>query len=281
MERDDVKRSGEDEDPVLSLLDAAGSAYRAHDAALKGELAKTRRAFERQRDRAESLRRALVEVHRALFGGNVYEMILRASVQITGATRGAYVAPRPGGGLRVRASVGVDGYPGTGPSGFLEQVYRRVLERGEPVVCNQGSSVGLEGIAPAEREEERFANFAATPVMLMRDLAGVVLVGDKLAGGFDVDDVETLISVGHHAGVAVENRRLEEALQRAYKEAYTEAHAREEVRRCSGTQFDPEVVGAFLSVLETPLAEDPDDDSWAECLVLPGLGDRHLLKRAS
>jgi hypothetical protein len=40
-------------------------------------------------------------------------------------------------------------------------------------------------------------------------------------------------------------------------------------------------VDAFLYVLETPSAEDADDDSWAECLVLPGLGDRQLLRKAS
>jgi HD-GYP domain-containing protein (c-di-GMP phosphodiesterase class II) len=460
---------GVEEDPVLSLLDAAGGAYRAHDTALRGELAsaraeaerlrreeaasraavaaaaddaarlgeelaaaraeveQTRRAFERQRDRAESLRHALVEVHRALFGGNVFEMILRACMQITGATRGVYVACRPDGRLRVRAALGVDGYPHGEPSPFLESVYRSVLERGAPVVCNEGTSQGMEGIPPADRDEERFANFAANPVVLMKDLAGVVLVADKLAGGFDPEDVETLISVGHHAGVAVENRRLEEALQRAYvstvsiladaveakdpythghcemasrfarlvaarmelppeeqavvcysallhdvgkigvsdgvlnkpgpllpeemelmrahvrvghdllrnvpvlqtvadivlhhherhdgtgypdglrgdeipmaarivavvdaycamitrrsyKEAFTEVHARDEVRRCAGTQFDPGVVDAFLAVLDNPAAEDADDDSWAECLVLPGLADRQLLRRAS
>jgi len=468
QELKDTMRSG-GEDPVLSLLEAAGGAYRAHDAALRGELAavrgeaerlrgeeeasraaalasaadaarldeelsaargeleQTRRAFERQRDRAESLRHALVEVHRALFGGNVYEMILRACLQITGATRGVYMASRRDGRVRVRASVGVDGYPRAEPSAFLEAVYGRVVERGAPAVCNEGSSVGLDGIPPAECEEERFANFVGSPVVLMKDLAGVVLVGDKHAGGFDPEDVETLISVGHHAGVAVENRRLEEALQRAYvstvsiladaveakdpythghcemasrfarlvaarldlppdeqavvcyaallhdvgkigvsdgvlnkpgpllpeemelmrahvrvghdllrnvpilqtvadvvlhhherydgtgypdglradeipmaarivavvdaycamitrrsyKEAFTEAHARDEVRRCSGTQFDPQIVDVFLSVLENPSAEDPDDDSWAECLVLPGLGDRTLLRKAS
>jgi len=69
--------------------------------------------------------------------------------------------------------------------------------------------------------------------------------------------------------------------RRSYKEAYTGAHAREEVRRCSGNQFDPAIVDAFLSVVDTPAAEDPDDDSWAECLVLPGLADRRLLRRAS
>jgi HD-GYP domain-containing protein (c-di-GMP phosphodiesterase class II) len=69
--------------------------------------------------------------------------------------------------------------------------------------------------------------------------------------------------------------------RRSYKEAYTEAHARDEVRRCAGTQFDPRIVDVFLSVIETPAAEDGDDDSWAECLMLPGLGDRQLLGRVS
>jgi response regulator RpfG family c-di-GMP phosphodiesterase len=68
--------------------------------------------------------------------------------------------------------------------------------------------------------------------------------------------------------------------RRSYKEAYTEDHARDEVRRCSGSQFDPEVVDAFLAVIQEPQAEDGDDDPWAECLVLPGLADRQLLRRA-
>jgi len=69
--------------------------------------------------------------------------------------------------------------------------------------------------------------------------------------------------------------------RRSYKEAFTEDHARDEVRRCAGTQFDPAVVDAFLSIIETPLAGDGDDDSWAECLVLPSLATRELLRKAS
>jgi len=457
------------DDPVLSLLDAASGAYRAHDAALRGELGMARadaaaahaqadgwraeaevsraeaesarrelhearaeldgarQAFERQRVRGDTLRSALVEVHRALFSGNVYEMILRACLHLTGATRGVYVSHGTGGRLRVRAAVDVDGYPRAEPSVFLQALSRRVLERNEPLVCNDGTANGIDGIAPPENEGEHFRNCVVSPVVMMHDLDGVVLVGDRQGGGsFDPDDVEILLSVGHQAGVAVENRRLEEALQRAYvstvsiladaveakdpythghcemasrfarlvaqklglppheqalvcysallhdvgkigvsdgvlnkpgpllpeemelmrahvrvghdllrnvpvletvadvvlhhherydgngypdglsgdqipmaarivsvvdaycamitrrsyKEAFTEDHARQEVRRCAGTQFDPEVVDAFLAVIQEPQAEDPDEDSWAECLVLPGLGDRQLLRRA-
>jgi len=453
------------DDPVLGLLEAASSAYRAHDAALRtelamarqqadearelattchadaeavraeadtlrrevdtlrGELEGARRAWERQRERADTLRHALVEVHRALFGGNVHEMVLRACMQITGATRGIYVSNGSGGRLRVRAAVEVDGYPGP-PSPFMEALCRRVMERNEPVVCNDGTEHGIEGIAPPEREGERFRNCVVSPVVMRHDLDGVVLVADRAGGGFDPDDVQMLLSVGHQAGVAVENRRLEEALQRAYvstvsiladaveakdpythghcemasryarlvaqqmglaaqeqalvcysallhdvgkigvsdgvlnkpgpllpeemelmrahvrvgfdllrnvpvleqvaevvlrhherfdgggypdglrgdeiplaarivsvvdsycamitrrsyKEAYSEDDAREEVRRCAGTQFDPRVVEAFLSIIQTPLSDDPDEDSWAECLVLPGLATRDQLR---
>ncbi|HET7228596.1 MAG TPA: HD domain-containing phosphohydrolase [Longimicrobium sp.] len=458
---------GPGEDPVLSLLDAASGAYRAHESALRGELVMAlgdaaaareqaglwraeaeaahaeaeqarrethdtrgeldglRRAFERQHERAETLRHALMEVHRALFGGNVHEMILRACMQITGATRGVYVSHGTGGRLRARAAVDVDGYPGAEPSAFLRALSQRVVERNQPVVCNDGTENGIDGIAPPEREAERFRNCVVSPVVLKHDLDGVVLVGDRPGGGFDPDDVQMLLSVGHQGGVAVENRRLEEALQRAYvstvsiladaveakdpythghcemasryarlvaermglaaheqalvcysallhdvgkigvsdgvlnkpgpllpeemelmrahvrvghdllrnvpvleqvaevvlhhherfdgdgypdglagdeiplasrivavvdaycamitrrsyKEAYTEDHARDEVRRCSGTQFDPTVVDAFLSVVDTPQADDPDDDPWADCLILPGLATRQQLRK--
>ena len=453
------------DDPVLALMQAAEEAYRAHEAALRGELemaradaralaadrdavrgenallrdeavrgrddatraraelGAAREAFARQRDRAESLREALAGVHRTLFSGNVYETILRACLQITGATRGVYVGSRDGSPLRVRAAIDVDGYPGKPPSPFLQALAKHVIDRNEPLVCNDGTRGGVGDIAPPADDAEQFRNLVASPVVVMHDLDGVVIVGDKVGGTFDPQDVETLVAVGHHAGVAVENRRLERALQmayvstvsiladaveakdpythghcemasryarlvaermelpqdqqalvcyaallhdvgkigvsdgvlhkpgpllpeemelmrahvrvghdllcnvpvltdvadvvlhhherydgtgypdglsgdaiplesrivsvvdaycamitrRSYKEAYTAEHARDEVRRCAGSQFDPRVVDAFLDVLDTRASADPDDDPWAECLVLPGLADRQLL----
>src|SRR5271167_187874 len=37
---------------------------------------------------------------------------------------------------------------------------------------------------------------------------------------------------------------------RPYRKALPMGHAREEIRRCSGTQFDPKIVGVFLSIPE-------------------------------
>ena len=38
--------------------------------------------------------------------------------------------------------------------------------------------------------------------------------------------------------------------ERAYKHAYTPEHAREELRRCAGTQFDPGVIDAVLHAID-------------------------------
>ncbi|HEX7239458.1 MAG TPA: HD domain-containing phosphohydrolase, partial [Longimicrobiaceae bacterium] len=58
--------------------------------------------------------------------------------------------------------------------------------------------------------------------------------------------------------------------RRSYKEAYTEEHARSELERCAGSQFDPRVVRTLLAVLDDPRSDDDDDDWDGECGILPG-----------
>lgn len=48
--------------------------------------------------------------------------------------------------------------------------------------------------------------------------------------------------------------------KRSYKDAYSDEWARNELRRCAGTQFDPRVVEIFLGVLDEPAAETEPDD---------------------
>ena len=382
--------------------------------ATEEELAAERREGERQRERAERLAEMLKDIHRALFDGNVYELILRACLTISGARRGVYVTwRRQREHPRVRAAVDVDGYPEAPPSEHLVALCRRVLDENRTLVCNQDGDLG--GLPAPEREGERFRNCVAAPVMLLRDFDGIVIAADK-DGEFEEEDIRALISVGDQSAVAVRNVHLERELQRAYvstvtmladaveakdpythghcemasrharliarrmglddyqrsvvcyaallhdvgkigvsdgvlnkpgpllpeerelmrahvrvgyellrnvpalasiadvvlhhhewydgtgypdglsgeeipvaarivsavdaysamvtrrsyKEAYTDEHAREELRRCAGSQFDPRVVESFLEVLDSPEAADADDDWDGECGVLPG-----------
>jgi putative nucleotidyltransferase with HDIG domain len=188
--------------------------------ASRAELADERSAAECERERAARLAEAIREMHRSLFNGNVYELILRACITITAATRGLYITTRgPDKRLRVRAAVEIDGHPGARPSEFIEALCRRVLESRDSLVCNSESD--LEGLPQPSGPEESFHNFAAAPVVVLDGLDGVVLVADKLSGDFDKQDVETLISVGQDARVALENDRLRLQLQDAYLSTIT------------------------------------------------------------
>jgi putative nucleotidyltransferase with HDIG domain len=207
-------------DPVLQALQGAEAAYRAqdadwrrHDAAMAEALSAERANAERNRKRTECLDRALREIHGALFGGDVYRLILQACLTITQASRGVYVtAQRPGGRLRVRAAIGVD-VEGRDPSPFMDAICRHVLDGAGTMVCNPPERPPQ---LPAPGEGERFRNFVAAPVVLMADLDGVIVAADRQDGAFDRHDVDSLLSVGDQAAVAVRNKRLERELQRSY-----------------------------------------------------------------
>ena len=379
---------------------------------LQAELAEERAQATRHRRRAECLERALREIHGALFSGDVYGLILQACLTITEATRGVYVTTVPGGDhIRVRAVMGMDGVRTGEAPPMIAALCRHVLASGETMVSHDG----IPGDIPAPSTAEKFRNFVAAPVVLMADLHGVIIAGDRQNGEFDRQDVDSLLAVGDQAAVAVRNRRLERELQKAYlstvtmladameakdpsthghcemasryarmvaermslpsheqavvcysallhdvgkiavsdgvlnkpgpllpeemelmrahvrvghdllamvpalgpvadvvlhhhewydgsgypdglasediplaarivaavdaycamltrrsyKEAYTPEHARAELQRCAGTQFDPDVVKVLLDVIDDPHAVDADDDFDAECGLLP------------
>src|SRR5436190_20152019 len=68
---------------------------RENNARLKREHATQQRELDQERLRsqrdhevAERLAAAVGEIHRSLFGGNIYELILKTCLTLTGATRG-------------------------------------------------------------------------------------------------------------------------------------------------------------------------------------------------
>lgn len=169
----------------------------------------------RYRERTAQLDNSLKLIHKALFEGGVYGLILKACLAITGATRGLYITTRGDAGtLRIRAAQDIDGYPASPPSEFIRAICQKVLEENDSLVCNDEAE--LEDLPRPQRPGEHFQNLVATPAVLLKNLNGIVIAADKLNGNFNEDDIEALLSVGDQAAVAVENHNLQRELQNSY-----------------------------------------------------------------
>lgn len=182
---------------------------------VRDQRAEEHRSAMRYRERAVQLTDNLKQIHRALFEGGVYGLILKACLAITGATRGIYITTRGSvDTIRIRAAQDVDGYPASPPSEFIKALCKKVLDDNDSFVCNNEEELG--DLPKPERHGEHFQNLIATPVVLLKTLNGIIIATDKLNGDFDEDDIETLLSVGDQAAVAVENRHLHQELQNSY-----------------------------------------------------------------
>ena len=189
---------------------------------LEHELAEAQRLLDRERqraardsERAAALASAIGEIHRGLFGGNVHELILKACLVATGATRGLYLTARGTHDTpRVRAAVGMDAVSPSPPSPFLQALCRAALAREDTFVANSPAELADLDARPGPGED--FQSVIAAPVVLLADLNGVVVAADKASGTFDERDAKELLGVGDHAQVATQNAVLRREVQQAY-----------------------------------------------------------------
>lgn len=233
----DISRSADD---LSKLRDAA---FHEHDLRVAAELdAKAAwAAAERSQRRAERLAHLMKDVHRSLFTGDIPTLLLNACLSLTGAKRGMYIKTRADGSItRVRAATGIPGYPDQPPSEFIRALCAKLHREQDSFVSNTSF---CEDLPKPDCKDETWNNFIVAPVTLMRDLDGVIIAADKPDGDFDENDIETLLSVGDQATVAVENKHLQRELQSAYlatvsvladavqaKDPYTHGHC-EQVSR--------------------------------------------------
>jgi HD-GYP domain-containing protein (c-di-GMP phosphodiesterase class II) len=235
----DTARAGPD-DPVLSGLRQVEAHYlktyellqernqavvaelaqaKQDNDALRNEITATQRELDdqrvraqRQQDRTDALALALKEIHRTLFRSSVYDLILKACLSLTGATRGLYLTiAGENEDVHIRAAVDVDKYPSAPPSKLIIALTRAALD-------SQGVEAfpDTSALPEAPGEGESFQNCLVAPAVLRNDLSGVVIVADKAGGAFDQDDVDVLLSVGNQAAVAIENNRLQREVHEAY-----------------------------------------------------------------
>ena len=199
-------------DPVLSDLNKVERDYRAFRWAYerqveelrdaRKEIKALRREAERQHKRAERLRHVSVDIHKGAFHGDVCNLVLRSCLSATGAERGIFLL-RTEPGFRIIASVGIgDATHGEAPSPFMDALARRVLEVDDAVV------------APAS--DACHETCAAMPVSMHGTQRGVLVVLDKRRGKFDEADLDTLLYIGAHATVALDNAQLQRELEDAY-----------------------------------------------------------------
>jgi HD-GYP domain-containing protein (c-di-GMP phosphodiesterase class II) len=156
-----------------------------------------------QKEQSHTLRDELLELYRDLRAEDLPTLILRIGMNLTGAECALYVGPQ---GEHTIAAIGLENLPETASQG-LYKFTREAAQRDEPVECND-SQMLPDGPA--------LVNLAAVPVALKGEVSGVMLMANKRSGPFTDEDTELLLSIGRHAGIALENQRLHCQLGEAY-----------------------------------------------------------------
>lgn len=181
-------------------------------AALQGQLDEERRRVQNERQTSDTLASALHDIHRSLFGGSVYELILKTCLTLTGATRGLYMTTSEQGQQpRVRSAIDMDGNSGSPPPSFIERLCREAVANERVLRCND-----LLVMPEQPADDKSFRNCLVAPVVLRNTPSGAVVVADKAGGDFDEHDADVLLSIGSHAAVAIENTHLQHEVQQAY-----------------------------------------------------------------
>lgn len=195
-----------------------------------------------QQARRRQLEDILQSIHKTFFSGDVYALILKACLTITGASRGVYITMRSADSpLKIRAAFDVDHYPSSPPSPFMQALCARVMQDDRTFIAHTPEA--LAELPPPSADTERFHNCIAAPVSLLENLNGIVVCADKPGDDFNDEDVRSVLAVGNQAVIAAENAQLRREIQEAYlatvsvmadameaKDSYTRGHS-EQVSR--------------------------------------------------
>ncbi len=148
-----------------------------------------------QAQQKSAIQRELLELYSDLRAEDLPSLILRIGVKLTGAEAGLYV---DGSGDKTLADIGLEELPPSVTKALCDFT-RQVAQSEEPLVRNDSDNLP---------DGSNLINMAAMPVAVQGHLKGVLLVANKRSGDFTDEDTDLLLSIGSHAGIALENNRL-------------------------------------------------------------------------
>ncbi|MFW6050324.1 MAG: sigma 54-interacting transcriptional regulator [Myxococcota bacterium] len=201
---------------VRSLLDAAANTLEAAARTRMRAVAAYRRAFAQVPDERagapspDARWRHLASYAKRLTAerrvARLYEAILEAAVELTGAERGYVVSRDDSGGLRVREARGMDRRElARDVHAFSRSVVERALDGGQPMrTVDALRDETLQGAASIHALDLR--SVLAVPVRRAGEVQAAIYLDDRLRpGAFGPDDVDLIVALAELGAVALES----------------------------------------------------------------------------
>ena len=199
------------------------------NARLHADVADLGQQLERKEQEKDDLFAQIIDLH-DLQIEDLPTLIIEMARQLTGAEIGLFTESD---GDDVIASLGMDDLEPFIADALFEFT-RRVKAENAPIVENESDKLP---------DSSGLVNLSALPVAARGKESGVLLLANKRSGDFNEQDTKLLLSIGQHAGVALENVRLHHELNEAYastiavladaieaKDAYTRGHCESVMR---------------------------------------------------
>ena len=201
----------------------------AENARLHSHVAELEQNLEQKEQEKDDLFAQVLDLH-DLQIEDLPTLIIEMARQLTGAEVGLFTESD---GDDVIASLGMDELEPFIADALFEFT-RRVKSENAPIVENDSKKLP---------DGSGLVNLSALPVAAKGKESGVLLLANKRSGDFNEQDTKLLLSIGQHAGIALENVRLHHELNEAYastiavladaieaKDAYTRGHCESVMR---------------------------------------------------
>ena len=214
---------------TLPILQEEKSAAEQQNARLQNDVADLAERLEHKEREKDELFAQVLDLH-DLQIDDLPTLIIEMARQLTGAEVGLFTEAE---GDDVVASLGVDDLEPFIAEALFEFT-RRVRTENAPLVENDSAKLP---------DGAGLVNLSALPVAAKGKESGVLLLANKRSGDFNEQDTKLLLSIGQHAGIALENVRLHHELNEAYastiavladaieaKDAYTRGHCESVMR---------------------------------------------------